>query len=85
MKICVNCRPGQHGEQEPSVFHLGGTRLPVVSIVDRWQVPSHHYYRVTVRDGRRFVLRHDPSHGTWELSAVYGPVSATSGWGRSSI
>lgn len=76
MKICVNCRPGERGEQQPAAFHLGGARLPVVSVLDQWYVPRHHYYRVSVRDGRRFVLCQDTASGTWELSAVYGPEMA---------
>jgi hypothetical protein len=27
---------------------------------------------VRVEDGRRFVLRHDPTTGDWQLAAAYG-------------
>lgn len=74
MKICVNCRPGPRGEPEPAAFHLGGTRLPVVSVLDCWGVPRQRFYSVSVLDGRRFVLCRDAEKDSWELSAVYGPA-----------
>ena len=72
MKICVLTHPGAHGEQEPRAFQLGGRRVPVIAILDRWEAPAHHYFQVRDHDGRRFVLKHDPQTGTWELEAVYG-------------
>lgn len=77
MKICVY-GPSRGGEEQPRVFYLGARRLPVVAIVGRWADGSHRCYEVSVDDGRRFVLRHDPASGRWELAAVYraGHVSA---------
>jgi hypothetical protein len=72
MKICVLTNPGAHGEQEPRAFQLGGRRVPVIAILDRWEAPAHHYFQVRDYEGRRFVLKHDPQTGTWELEAVYG-------------
>jgi len=70
MKICVY-GPGNGGEQQPRVFYLGGRRLPVASIRGSWLDAGHRWYEVSVDDGRRFVLRHDPLTGQWELAAVY--------------
>lgn len=72
MKICVLTHTGAHGEQEPCSFRLGGQRVPIVGIIDRWRGPVRRYL---VRDhtGRRFVLRMKDS-GNWELEAVYGPA-----------
>lgn len=72
MKICVLSRSGAHGQYDPHVFHLGQRRLPVVAILEVWAEPPHRYFRVRVEDGRRFVLRHDPVTGSWELAAAYG-------------
>ena len=41
-------------------------------ILDRWAEPPYRYFEVRVDDGRRFVLRHDPATGHWELAAAYG-------------
>ena len=70
MKICVY-GPSRGGEEQPRVFYLGARRLPVVAIVARWEEAGHRCYEVSVDDGRRFVLRHEPATGRWELAAVY--------------
>ena len=74
MKICVLTHPGFRG-QEPRSFQLGTRRVPVVAVLDRWELPSQNYFsyfRVRDREGRCFVLRHDSRSGNWELEAVYG-------------
>jgi hypothetical protein len=70
MKICVY-GPTRGGEEQPRVFYLGARRLPVVAILGRWLDAGHRFYEVSVDDGRRFVLRHEPVAGHWELAAVY--------------
>jgi len=72
MKICVLSRTGRGGEYDPQVFHLGQRRLPVVAVLEQWTEEQHRYFKVRVEDGRRFVLRHDPTTGAWELAAAYG-------------
>ena len=72
MRICVLSRQGRGGEFDPQVFHLGQRRLAVVAIVQQWTEGEHRYFKVRVEDGRRFVLRFDPTTGTWELAAAYG-------------
>jgi hypothetical protein len=72
MKICVLSRMGRGGQNDPHVFHLGQHRLPVVAVLDQWTESPHRYFSVRVQDGRRFVLRHDPATGEWELAAAYG-------------
>ena len=70
MKICVY-GPSRGGEEQPMVFYLGARRLPVVAITGRWRDGGYRCYEVSVDDGRRFVLRHEPATGRWELAAVY--------------
>jgi formylglycine-generating enzyme required for sulfatase activity len=72
MKICVLSRTGRGGQYDPQVFHLGQRRLPVVAVLEQWSEAQHRYFKVRVEDGRRFVLRHDPASGAWELAAAYG-------------
>jgi len=72
MKICVASGRGGRGENEPGVFYLGGRRLPVHSIVERWRDPAHAYFKVEVVDGRRFVLSYDTDRRCWELVSVLG-------------
>lgn len=72
MKICVQASAGAQGEVLPRCMHLGGRRVPVVAILDRWDETEHRYYQVRDIDGRRFVLRYEPQSRSWELTAVYG-------------
>jgi hypothetical protein len=72
MRICVLSRAGRGGDYGPHVFHLGQRRLPVVAVLEQWTEAQHRYFKVKVEDGRRFVLRHDPGTGAWELAAAYG-------------
>ena len=71
MKICVLSRTGRGGQYDPHVFHLGSRRHPVVAVLEQWTEAQFRYFKVRVEDGRRFVLRHDPSTGAWELAAAY--------------
>jgi hypothetical protein len=61
------------GEETPCAFYLGGRRLPVLAVIERWQDSMHQYYEVMVDDGRRFVLRFEPGLRSWELAAVFAP------------
>lgn len=72
MKICVLSRTGRDGEYDPQVFHLGSRRHPVVAVLERWIEAESRCFKVQVEDGRRFVLRHNPATGAWELAAAYG-------------
>jgi hypothetical protein len=80
MKICVGSGRryggGLNSPKEPGAFYLGGRRLPVHAIVERWSDPQHAYYKVQVEDGRRFVLRYEPASGCWELVSVARPTLA---------
>ncbi len=69
MAIRVECYAGYRGEQEPTAFWLGGRRLAVRAIVDRWFAPDARWFRVDAEDGDLYVLRHDETGGEWELAA----------------
>jgi hypothetical protein len=64
--IRVECYAGYRGEQEPRRFHVTGSTVEVVEIVDRWQGPDHRSFRVRGSDGAVHLLRHDEVSGFWE-------------------
>ena len=74
MRICVMSYRKANGEECPTAFYLGGRRLPVVKVLDRWTEGPATYCEVCTEDGRRFVLRHDPP-ARWELAAVYAATA----------
>lgn len=73
MNICVLCRISRLG-QEPSAFYLARQRHSVAAILNRWAEPPHRYFDVRAQDGRRFVLSHDTTTGTWTLVAALPKV-----------
>lgn len=75
MKICVTSNRGPKGEEHPWSFYVGGRRLHIVEVLDRWTDTLHRYYEVCVDDGRRFVLRLEPVGRVWELVAVFAATA----------
>lgn len=72
MKITVECYAGYRGEQEPRAFTLNERRFEVRELLDRWQAPTHRYFKIRVDDGRVFILRHDETSGEWDLAGLVG-------------
>ena len=68
LRIAVECHAGHRGEETPRAFSLGGRRVEVAEVVDRWLAPDHRYFKVTASDGHTYILRHDPERGWWELT-----------------
>jgi len=75
MRISVHCQSGLRSE-EPRVFQIGASRLPVVEILDCWRDPRHFYYKVRTSDNRCFVLSCESGSSRWELVRVSCPVKS---------
>ncbi|MEJ2173375.1 MAG: hypothetical protein P8Y76_00260 [bacterium] len=76
MKIHVECYAGFRGEQEPRAFTLGERRFEVVEILDRWLDPHYRYFKVSVEDKRKFLLRQDTESREWVLAGLVGEKAA---------
>jgi hypothetical protein len=68
MHVRVECYAGYRGEETPRRFHLGERTVEVAEVLDRWLAPDHRYFKVRGDDGARYILRHDPNSGDWELT-----------------
>ena len=68
MIVRVECYAGYRGEETPRRFHLGERTVEVAEVLDRWLAPDHRYFKVRGDDGARYILRHDPDSGDWELT-----------------
>lgn len=68
MKVAVECYAGYRGEETPRWIRLGGKRIEIESILDRWLSPDHRYFKVCGKDGAIYILRHDPRRFEWELT-----------------
>ncbi len=65
--IRVDCYSGYRGEQTPRRFWLDARRVDVQEVLDQWLAPDHRYFKLLGSDGGRYILRHDPEAGRWEL------------------
>ena len=68
MRILVSCYAGHRGEETPREFAIGGRRVAVAEVLDRWLAPDHRYFKVKGDDGDRYILRHSPAQEEWELT-----------------
>lgn len=75
MHLHVESRSGPYGDREPLAFLLGGQRIDVVDIVDRWIAQDHSYYKISASDGGTYILRYSPSALEWELTLFQAPPS----------
>jgi hypothetical protein len=56
------------GDPEPRAFMLGGRRLAVAGILDRWPAADHSYFKVETEDGSNWILRYDAIQQQWEMT-----------------
>lgn len=77
--VHVDCYSGYRSDERPLRLVLQDGAKEIVAIEDRWYSPGATYFRVLVRDGDRYLLRHEEAQDIWSLagyrSAVGGPVS----------
>jgi hypothetical protein len=69
MPIRVECYAGHRGEETPRRFEIGDLRVDVVEVVDRWLEPDYRYFRVKGANDKIYLLRHQTTRDSWELTA----------------
>jgi hypothetical protein len=63
--------PGPQGS--PVAFSIGGTRLAVEAVLDRWPGADHLYLKIRAADGGCYILRREDTTGRWQVQAYHGP------------
>ena len=66
--VGVECYAGHRGEQTPRVLILGDHRISVAEVLDAWLAPDYRYFKLKGADGGTYLVRHDESSNTWELT-----------------
>lgn len=59
---------------EPLAFLLGGQRIKVLQIIDRWIAQDYSYYKITASDRGMYILRYTPAFQQWELTLFQAPL-----------
>jgi hypothetical protein len=67
--LCVKVESysGYKADERPMRLKLGGQTLEVDEVEDRWYAPGETYFRVRVKGGDRYVLRHVEAQDVWGL------------------
>lgn len=68
LEIQVDCYAGHRSEETPRALTIGGRRVEVVEVLDRWLAPDHRYFKMRGEDGDIYLVRHDPGADRWELT-----------------
>jgi hypothetical protein len=77
LALDVECYAGHRGEETPRALVIGGRRVTVVDVLDRWLAPDHRYFKVKGDDGDVYIIRHGSTPDRWELTMfARGPGSA---------
>lgn len=67
MIIKVYTYSGYKSDENPREFILGGNKLKVIEIIDRWRDPECNYFRVRTQDNALYILKHDLNTDLWEI------------------
>jgi len=68
LAIGVECYAGHRGEETPRTLVVGDRRIAVVEVIDAWLAPDYRYFKVRGEDRNTYIVRHDASADTWELT-----------------
>lgn len=74
MSLTVEAYSGYMADERPVAFRLGGRRIAVREILDRWYGEDHAYFKLTGEDGTVYIIRQDRSSDAWELIPAEGGV-----------
>jgi len=74
-KIRVLCCEGYRAEETPRAFLLGGRRVEVVRVLDRWRGEDREYVKLDGSDGARYILRYDRAKDEWEIQMMESPAA----------
>lgn len=71
--LAVDTYSGYRADERPVAIRLGGRRIAVREILDRWYGEGHAYFKLTGEDGTVYIIRQDRSADTWELILMEVP------------
>jgi hypothetical protein len=68
LRVGVECYAGHRGEETPRTLILGDRRVAVAELLDAWLAPGYRYFKLGDADCDTYLVRHDESFDTWELT-----------------
>jgi hypothetical protein len=68
LEVRVSCRDDEQSCSEPQCFYIGGRRVGVVDVLDRWPASDCGYFKLRCDDGGVYILRYDEGSGCWGIA-----------------
>lgn len=75
ISIVVEAYSGYKADERPVAMRLGGRRIAVREILDRWYGEDHAYFKLAAEDGTVYIIRQDRCADTWELILMEVPTA----------
>ncbi|MBE0596360.1 MAG: hypothetical protein IH614_03730 [Desulfuromonadales bacterium] len=72
-RIEVDCYAGYRGEETPRRLRLGGRSIEVIELLDCWLAPDHRYFKLRGDDRALYIVRHQVTGDSWELTLYEAP------------
>ncbi len=73
MKIRVECYSGYRGEETPQAVWIGGRRIAVAEVLDRWLAPDHRYFKLRGDDQGIYIIREEVASLEWQVTFYQNP------------
>jgi hypothetical protein len=74
ISVTVEAYSGYKADERPVAFRLGGRRIAIREILDRWYGEDHAYFKLTGEDGTVYIIRQNRSSEFWELILMEVPT-----------
>ncbi len=68
LSLKVTTYSGYKADERPTSFTLGERSFQVREFLDSWHGEDHTYFKLIADDGNTYIMRHDRTSDTWELT-----------------
>ena len=76
--IYVDAYSGYRVNERPSQFVLDDEIYEIGSVEDQWYSPDALFFKVTTKEGKRYVLRYDECEDEWRLQRDFDGLTLLS-------
>ena len=73
--IKINAYSGYKANERPLNFTMGGLKVEIIKVIDRWAEPDRNYFRVQGDNGKIYTLYWDREKDLWSVEKISKPDS----------
>jgi len=67
--VRVECYAGYKADERPARVLLDGQMVDIAVVEDRWYSPGSTYFRISLCNGDRYILRRQEAQDVWTIEA----------------